>query len=105
MIKSIMKSVFRIVGCVFVLALMIGTGCINSIMFHPEMCRGGYRETTSGYVDIGTNGVRIAAVVRGPFGRFAISASAHLGMEHDRVDASRSDHKRQDENASHDPKD
>ena len=66
MIKSIMKSVFRIVGCVFVLALVIGTGCINSIMFHPEMCRGGYRETTSGYVDIGTNGVKIAAVVRGP---------------------------------------
>jgi len=66
MIKSIMKSVFRIVGCVFVLALVVATGCINSIMFHPEMCRGGYRETTSGYVDIGTNGVRIAAVVRGP---------------------------------------
>ena len=43
MIKMIMKSVFRIVGCVFVLALVIGTGCINSIMFHPEMCRGGYR--------------------------------------------------------------
>ena len=66
MIKSIMKSVFRIVGCVFVLALVVATGCINSIMFHPEMCRGGYRETTSGYVDIGTNGVKIAAVVRGP---------------------------------------
>ncbi len=66
MIKSIMKSVFRIVGCVFVLALVIGTGCINSIMFHPEFCRGGYRETTAGYVDIGTNGVKIAAVVRGP---------------------------------------
>ena len=66
MIKSIMKSVFRIVGCVFVLALVVATGCINSIMFHPEMCRGGYRETTSGYVDIGTNGVRIAAVVLGP---------------------------------------
>ena len=66
MIKSIMKSVFRIVGCVFVLALVIGTGCINSIMFHPEFCRGGYGESTEGYVDIGTNGVRIAAVVRGP---------------------------------------
>ena len=35
MIKSIMKSVFRIVGCVFVLALVVATGCINSIMFHP----------------------------------------------------------------------
>ena len=66
MIKMIMKSVFRIVGCIFVLALVVATGCINSIMFHPEICRGGYRETTSGYVDIGTNGVKIAAVIRGP---------------------------------------
>ena len=66
MIKKLLKSVTRICIAVFVLALVIGTGCINSIMFHPEMCRGGYRETTSGYVDIGTNGVKIAAVVRGP---------------------------------------
>ena len=73
MIKSIMKSVFRIVGFVFVLALVVATVCINSIMFHPEMCRDGYRETTAGYVDIGTNGVKIAAVVRGPeHGRKAI---------------------------------
>ena len=66
MIKSIMKSVFRIVGCVFVLALVVATGCINSIMFHPEFARDGYDEKSPGYVDIGTNGVRIAAVVRGP---------------------------------------
>lgn len=66
MIKSIMKSVFRIAGCVIVLALVIATGCINSLMFHPEFCRGGYGESTEGYVDIGTNGVKIAAIVRGP---------------------------------------
>ena len=66
MIRKLLKSVTRICIAVFVLAILIGTGCINSIMFHPEMCRGGYRETTSGYVDIGTNGVKIAAVVRGP---------------------------------------
>ena len=66
MIKSIMKSVFRIAGCVILLALVIGTGCINSLMFHPEFCRGGYGESTEGYVDIGTNGVKIAAIVLGP---------------------------------------
>ena len=66
MIKSIMKSVFRIVGCVFVLALVVATGCINAIMFHPEFARDGYDEKSPGFVDIGTNGVKIAAVVRGP---------------------------------------
>lgn len=66
MLKTVVKSSVRILACVVGVALMIGTGCINSIMFHPVMCRGGYRETTSGYVDIGTNGVKIAAVVRGP---------------------------------------
>ena len=30
-------------------------------MFHPEMRKGGYDESTEGYVDIGTNGVKIAA--------------------------------------------
>ena len=43
-------------------------GCINSLMFHPEMCRGGYDESTEGYVDIGTNGVKIAAIVFGTEG-------------------------------------
>ena len=66
MIKSIMKSAFRIAACVVVLMLLIGTGCINSLMFHPGMCRGGYDATTPGYVDIGTNGVTIAAFVHGP---------------------------------------
>lgn len=36
--------------------------CINLIMFHPV---GSYDETCPGYVDIGTNGIRIAAVARG----------------------------------------
>ena len=35
-------------------------------MFHPEFARGGYDEKSPGFVDIGTNGVKIAAVVRGP---------------------------------------
>ena len=63
-----MKSVFRIVAGVAILTLLAGMGCINSLMFHPEMCRGGYDESTEGYVDIGTNGVKIAAIVFGTEG-------------------------------------
>lgn len=66
MLKTVVKSSVRILACVVGVALLIGTRCINSLMFHPEFCRGGYGESTEGYVDIGTNGVRIAAVVRGP---------------------------------------
>jgi len=44
--------------------ILIGTGCINSMMFHPV--KGGYSENTPGYVDVGTNGVRVAAFVLGP---------------------------------------
>ena len=66
MIKNAIKTVARIIAIVVVLSLLIGTGCINSLMFHPEFCRGGYGESTEGYVDIGTNGVKIAAIVLGP---------------------------------------
>lgn len=66
MAKSILKSLARILCGVAVCALLLGVGCINSLMFHPEVCRGGYDETTDGYVDIGTNGSRIAAIVLGP---------------------------------------
>ena len=66
MLKTVVKSSVRILACVVGVALLTGKGCINSLMFHPEFCRGGYGESTKGYVDIGTNGVRIAAVVRGP---------------------------------------
>ena len=66
MLKTVMKSSARILACVAVIALLTGMGCINSLMFHPEFCRGGYGESTEGYVDIGTNGVKIAAIVLGP---------------------------------------
>ncbi|MBR1921034.1 MAG: alpha/beta hydrolase [Kiritimatiellae bacterium] len=66
MAKSVIKSLERIFCGIAVGALLVGTGCINSLMFHPETCRGGYDETTGGYVDIGTNGVRVAAIVLGP---------------------------------------
>ncbi len=66
MIKKLLKSPLRIVILVIVLGFVVGTGCINTLMFHPEFARNGYDEETPGYVDIGTNGVRIAAIVRGP---------------------------------------
>ncbi len=59
--KSIVKSMCRVAVCVVALALLVGMGCINLLMFHPEMSKGGYDESTEGYVDIGTNGVKIAA--------------------------------------------
>ena len=64
MIKDAFKSAARIIAIVVVLLLLIGTGCINSLMFHPV--KGGYDAATMGYVDIGTNGVKIAAIVLGP---------------------------------------
>lgn len=64
MIKDAFKSAARIIAIVVVLLLLIGTGCINSLMFHPV--KGGYNAATRGYVDIGTNGVKIAAIVLGP---------------------------------------
>ena len=66
MVKKVVKSSVRILACVAVIALIAGTACVNSLMFHPGFCRGGYGESTEGYVDIGTNGVKIAAIVLGP---------------------------------------
>ena len=66
MIIKLLKALLRICILVIVLGFVVGTGCINTIMFHPEFARGGYDEKSPGFVDIGTNGVRIAAVVRGP---------------------------------------
>ena len=51
MLKTVMKSSGRILACVAVVALLTGMGCINSLMFHPDFCRGGYGESTEGYVD------------------------------------------------------
>ena len=64
MITDAFKSAAKIIATVVVLLLLIGTGCINSLMFHPV--KGRYNATTRGYVDIGTNGVKVAAIVYGP---------------------------------------
>ena len=56
------KSILRIAVLVIVGIEVIGCCCINSLMFHP-VCR--YDAGRHGYVDIGTNGVKIAAIVCG----------------------------------------
>ena len=66
MMKKLLKSLLRIVILVVVLAFVIGIAGINMLMFHPGMVKGDYDATTPGYVDIGTNGVKIAALVLGP---------------------------------------
>ena len=66
MLKTVVKSSVRVLSCVALVALIAGTACVNSLMFHPEACKGGYGESAEGYVDIGTNGVKIAAIVLGP---------------------------------------
>ena len=63
MLKKVIKSAVRIIAAVVVMMFAIGTFCINSLMFHPV--KPVYKATSNGVVDIGTNGVRIAAVVRG----------------------------------------
>ena len=61
MLKAAIKSAARIIAIVVVSLFLIGTGCINSLMFHPV--KDGYSATTRGYVDIGANGVKVAAIV------------------------------------------
>ena len=63
-LRGVVVSAGRTVAAVVVLLLAIGTFGINLLMFHPM--NGGYGENTKGFVDIGTNGVRIAAMVLGP---------------------------------------
>ena len=77
MIKDAFKSAVRIIATVVVLLLLIGTGCINSLMFHPV--KGGYNARTRGYVDIGTNGVKVAAIVLGP--KYAPSQELRRGKK------------------------
>ena len=61
--KRTMKIFFSVIR-IAVLVIVIGTLCINFLMFHPV--KGGYDATTRGYIDIGTNGVKVAAIVLGP---------------------------------------
>ena len=49
-----------------VIMQIVGLVAIDKLMFHPEMVKAGYDATLPGYVDIGTNGTRIAALIRGP---------------------------------------
>lgn len=63
-LSSVVKRAARVVLIVFLLVELIGCCAINALMFHPV--KGGYGADLPGYVDIGTNGVKIAAFVQGP---------------------------------------
>ena len=63
--KNLMVGVLRILICVAIGVELIGCFCINSLMFHPVRH---YDESYPGYVDIGTDGTKIAALTsRRPF--------------------------------------
>lgn len=62
--KKFLKSLLRILLVGVVGAEIIGVCFINTLMFQPQ--RATYDAMTPGYVDIGTNGVRLAAIVLGP---------------------------------------
>lgn len=60
----LVKSVLR-TSILFVVLLQVAAWLlVDRLMFHPV--KGGYGDDLRGYVDIGTNSVKIAAVVRGP---------------------------------------
>ena len=62
-IKFGIRGIWAFLAGLAILQVAICTQ-INRFMFHPV--KGGYSESSPGYVDIGTNGVRIAAIVSGP---------------------------------------
>ena len=64
--RTLLVSFLRIALVVFVLFEIIGITSIDWFMFHPEMVRETYDASAEGYVDVGTNGETIAAVVLGP---------------------------------------
>lgn len=66
MLKYLAKCMLRIALITAVALEVIGSSFIDHFMFHPDYAGKTYTESTKGFVDIGTNGVKIAAVVLGP---------------------------------------
>lgn len=66
MVKDMLKSVTRIALVALIAVELVGIFAIDALMFHPERVRETYDATWKGYVDIGTEGERIAAVALGP---------------------------------------
>ena len=58
----LLKSVLRILFCVAIAIELIGCCCINSLMFHPVRH---YDARHPGYVSIGKDGEKVAAIVGG----------------------------------------
>jgi pimeloyl-ACP methyl ester carboxylesterase len=63
-IGPLVRSAARVGAVVAAVVLAVGTFCIDALKFHPAT--DGYDASTYGYVDIGTNGVKIAAIVLEP---------------------------------------
>lgn len=61
---SVIRSLLRILVGLFVAIQIVAFLSLDFLMFRPV--KGGYDASSEGYVDIGTNGVRIAATVIGP---------------------------------------
>ena len=60
--SGLLKSILRILICVLIGVELIGCFCINSLMFHPVRH---YDANYPGYVNIGKDGEKIAAIIGG----------------------------------------
>lgn len=65
-LTMLLKSLLKIILVLFALLLVARATIVDRMMFHPEMAQDPYTAKSEGYVDIGTNGTTIAAVVLGP---------------------------------------
>lgn len=63
-LKVVIRRLIRMSLLAVALVEVLGCCCINLLMFQPQ--RSSYDAMTPGYVDIGTNGVKIAAIVYMP---------------------------------------
>ena len=63
-IKRFLRPVLEVGLAVYLGAVVIAAFAINRIMFHPP--KDGYNASWPGYVDLGSNGWTIAAMVLGP---------------------------------------
>jgi pimeloyl-ACP methyl ester carboxylesterase len=65
-LKYVAKVLLRVALLTVIGLEVIGLSFIDWFMFHPDRAGRTYAESAEGFVDIGTNGVKTAAVVLGP---------------------------------------
>lgn len=64
--KNRVKKIIYLFISVLALVELFGCICINFLMFRPKLIHVTYNASSEGFVDIGDNGNKIAAVVLGP---------------------------------------